>query len=181
MRRSTLSALAPAILCIAARAAAPAEAEPNNVAIAMLAPEEQRVELLRALGYCAAREPHMQPALESAMHGWIDRQATLLYVSALYRSAARRKSLEPEEPDATRTALKKLLDVDIPRVIASGVDTVLKPLQKADQDKTLERACNAYLQGVNSGRFDLKSESPDLVKFMEQSAPATTEANAGPP
>jgi hypothetical protein len=168
-------------MCVAVHAAAPANAEQSTVAIAMLAPEEQRIELSRALGYCALREPQMQPALESAMHGWIDRQATLLYVAALYRSAARRKSLEPDEPDATRKALKKLLDVDIPRVIASGVNAVLKPLQSAEQDKTLERACNAYLQGVNAGRFDLKSESPDLVKFMEQSAPATSEASEGPP
>jgi hypothetical protein len=181
MIKRALTGLVPAIICLTVQAAAPTTAEPNNVAIAMLAPEEQRVELERALGFCAAREPQQQPALESAMHGWIARQSTLLYVSALYRSAARRKSLEAEQSETTRAALKKLLDVDIPRVIASGVDGVIKPLQKADQEKTLERACNAYLQGINAGRFDLKSESPDLVKFMEQSAPSTIEAAEGPP
>jgi hypothetical protein len=171
------------IALVAGQACAEASADPDasNVAVAMLAPEQQRIELSKALGFCAARLPKMRGSLDLAMQGWINRQSTLLYVAALYRSSARRKSEDTETPQATRDTLKKLLDVDIPRVIGLGVKTVLAPLSDADRQKRLAPACEAYLTGVTGGRFDLKTESPELAKFMEQSSPATSEATEGPP
>jgi hypothetical protein len=175
-------ALLLALACIGAKSVAtPTDDDARKVAIAMLAPEEQRLEIQSVLGYCSKELPDIGKAANATLLQWIDRQATLLYVAALYRSSARARSLDASQPEATRAALVRLLDVDIPRVIKNGVAQVLQPFEDAKRDHTLKQRCASYLKDVGEGRLDLKNEDPDLVRLMEKSAPATTLAAEGPP
>jgi hypothetical protein len=141
------------------------------IGAAIVSPEAARLILVEALTFCAKSSPSVKEDSEAAFKNWVARHKFYLNASAGYRDAAKQMAANQFVPDQQRAAIKKLIEVDFPRLVASQTKAVLDPLQIASENGVGEGMCHDYIHALDEGKFDLKTKDPQLADFYDQNAP----------
>jgi hypothetical protein len=141
------------------------------IGAAITSPESTRLILVKALDFCSSIAPSVKPKSEMAFKKWIGRHTFYLKASAGYRAAAKQMAMDPSVPQQNRVMLKKLLEVDFPRLVASQTEAVIEPLRIAKENGGGQSLCQDYIAALDSGKFDLKDKDPQLAEFYDKNAP----------
>jgi hypothetical protein len=147
---------------------------------AATAPVGTKSALTTLVRFCADAFPPTTIPLTAAMKRWRDRNSFYLSASTGYREALELLMSDPKTEPGTQEILRKLIQTDVPRILSARTEALLEPIRINTENGKGESLCLDYVEALDSGKFDIRNNDPQLAEFIDRNAPQAANSGTSP-
>jgi hypothetical protein len=142
---------------------------------AAASPESTRQVLKKLIGYCSRFGDATRTAGEKAYADWESRHRDFLEENARIKQELLATARAPKATESQKNQILLMFDVMLPKAVDAQYLAFVSPIETAPDSATKTHICNSYVQSVNDGKWDLRTNDPVVSAFLDKRIAKRTE------